>query len=126
MKALVICPASLREMWKHELNSATIAAEVLSQEGLGQSNGRLDLDDYGDVDVILIDEFTTSAIVTLSATRVLETIISANQGRGRNGGRKKLILLTATPINNSIFDLYNQITLFTQNNRSYFAAAGYR
>jgi hypothetical protein len=40
------------------------------------------------------------------------------------GGRKKLILLTATPINNNIFDLYNQINLFTGNDRTYFASAG--
>ncbi len=44
--------------------------------------------------------------------------------RGRSGERKKVILLTATPINNTIFDLYNQINLFTGNDRTYFAAAG--
>lgn len=31
MKALVICPASLRDMWERELTSATIAAKVVSQ-----------------------------------------------------------------------------------------------
>ena len=41
MKALVVCPASLREMWQRELASATIAAQVLSQEALGQIDGRL-------------------------------------------------------------------------------------
>ena len=35
-----------------------------------------------------------------------------------------MILLTATPINNDLFDLYNQISLFTRGDRSYFAAAG--
>ncbi len=43
---------------------------------------------------------------------------------GADGGRKKVILLTATPINNTIFDLYNQINLFTGNDRTYFASAG--
>ena len=38
--------------------------------------------------------------------------------------RTKVILLTATPINNNIFDLYSQITLFTQNDRGYFAGVG--
>ncbi len=41
-----------------------------------------------------------------------------------SGERKKLILLTATPINNTVFDLYNQVNLFTGGDRSYFAAAG--
>ena len=38
--------------------------------------------------------------------------------------RTKVILLTATPINNNVFDLYNQIMLFAQNDRAYFAGAG--
>ena len=32
--------------------------------------------------------------------------------------------MTATPINNNIFDLYNQINLFAANDRTYFASAG--
>lgn len=35
-KALVICPASLREMWEMELQEATIPVAVLSQEELGR------------------------------------------------------------------------------------------
>src|SRR5204862_7536866 len=34
------------------------------------------------------------------------------------------ILLTATPINNDLFDLYNQIMLFTQGEQDYFREAG--
>src|SRR5262249_42616332 len=32
--------------------------------------------------------------------------------------------LTATPVNNDLFDLYNQFSLITQGDRSYFTAAG--
>ncbi|MBW1947667.1 MAG: DEAD/DEAH box helicase, partial [Deltaproteobacteria bacterium] len=39
-------------------------------------------------------------------------------------GRKKVIMLTATPINNDLLDLYNQISLVTQGDRSYFTACG--
>jgi hypothetical protein len=38
--------------------------------------------------------------------------------------RKKVILLTATPVSNDLFDLYNQFSLITQGDRSYFSAAG--
>ena len=55
----------------------------------------------------------------------LERILAANNRHGKiSGERKKLILLTATPINNNVFDLYNQVNLFTGGDRSYFAAAG--
>ena len=54
MKALVVCPASLRELWTRELREATIPATILSQEELGQAD--FNPGPYGDADVILIDE----------------------------------------------------------------------
>jgi len=53
-KALIICPASLREIWEQELADATIPATVLSQEELGREE--FDPVPWGDADVILIDE----------------------------------------------------------------------
>jgi len=121
-KALVVCPASLRKMWTDELQAATIAATILSQEELGQ--GDFDPTPYGDADVILIDESHNFRNRTTQRYENLERVISAHAGRGKSGSRKKLILMTATPINNDILDLYNQITLFTGGDRSYFAGAG--
>lgn len=54
----------------------------------------------------------------------LERVLGGNGGRGRDGARKKVILLTATPINNDLLDLYNQIALITRGDRSCFVAAG--
>ena len=121
-KALVVCPASLREMWRRELQEATIPAEIVSQEMLGRDT----FEDraYRDVDVILIDESHNFRNHTTNRYDNLERLIGANGGRGRDGERKKLILLTATPISNTIFDLYNQLMLFTQGDRAYFAGAG--
>ncbi len=121
-KALVICPASLKPMWENELRNASIAAQVVTQE-------RLAIDDFdgrgvADADVILVDEAHNFRNKLTKRYMQLETILAANGRRGRDGGRKKLILLTATPINNNIFDLYNQINLFTGNDRTYFASAG--
>ena len=53
-KALVVCSASLRAMWKEELGSATIAATILGSEELGRAS--FDAKHYADFDVILIDE----------------------------------------------------------------------
>ena len=121
-KALVICPASLRSMWENELASATISARVLTQERLGQKD--FDNRELRDVDIILIDEAHNFRNRRAQRYQNLESLIAANGRRGRDGGRKKVILLTATPINNNIFDLYNQINLFTGNDRTYFTAAG--
>jgi superfamily II DNA or RNA helicase len=121
-KALVICPASLKPMWENELQSASIAAQVITQERLAIDD--FDLRGIADVDVILVDEAHNFRNKRTKRYMQLETILAANGRRGRDGGRKKLILLTATPINNNIFDLYNQINLFTGNDRTYFASAG--
>ncbi|MHB8624597.1 MAG: helicase-related protein [Aggregatilineales bacterium] len=121
-KALVVCPASLKKMWESELGSAAIAATVMTQEQLGQKD--FDVSPYADMDVIVVDEAHNFRNHRAQRYQNLEFIVAANNRRGRGGERKKVILLTATPINNNIFDLYNQINLFTSGDRTYFAVAG--
>jgi hypothetical protein len=79
---------------------------------------------HGDTDVILVDESHNFRNKTAQRYENLERIVALNGGKGRNSGRKKIILLTATPINNDLFDLYNQINFVTQGDRSYFSSAG--
>lgn len=121
-KAIVVCPASLREMWTKELHDVTIAAKIISQEELGRED--YNYMDYGDADVILIDESHNFRSSVSQRYENLSGLIKYNGGKGRGSNRKKVILLTATPINNGIFDLYSQVTLITHNDRSYFASAG--
>lgn len=121
-KALVICPASLREMWKKELRESTIPGDVISQESMGIE--QFDPYLHRDVDLILIDESHNFRNHNSNRYESLERVIAGKGGRGRSGERKKIILLTATPINNTILDLYHQITLITQNDNKYFAPVG--
>lgn len=121
-KALVICPASLRDMWKKELADASIAATILSQEELGREE--FDPSSYGDADIVLVDESHNFRNRNSQRYGAIERILGAHGGRGRDGLRKKVILLTATPINNDLFDLYNQLTLITMGDKSYFSACG--
>jgi superfamily II DNA or RNA helicase len=109
-------------MWERELAEATIAATILSQEELGREE--FDSTNFADVDVVLLDESHNFRNRNAQRFGNLERILGANAGRGRDGMRKKVILLTATPVSNDLFDLYNQFSLITQGDRSYFAAAG--
>lgn len=121
-KAVVVCPASLREMWKRELAASTIAAQVVGMEELGRDT--FDLAPYADADVVLIDEAHNFRNDKANRYLALDDLIQRNGGRGRDGQRKKVILLTATPINNDILDLFNQVKLFTQGEADYFREAG--
>jgi superfamily II DNA or RNA helicase len=121
-KALVVCPASLREMWERGLSEANIAANVLSQEELGREE--FESSSWGDADLVLIDESHNFRNQNAQRYGKMEELLGANGGKGRDGTRKKVILLTATPINNDLFDLYNQFSLITRGDRSYFASCG--
>jgi superfamily II DNA or RNA helicase len=122
-KAVVICPAALRKMWEDELLSAGIAARIITQEVLGREE--FDIRDAQDADIVLVDESHNFRNRNAQRYESLERLLAANNRQGVvSGERKKLILLTATPINNTVFDLYNQVNLFTGGDRSYFAAAG--
>ncbi len=122
-KAVVVCPAALRKMWDQELHASSIAARIVTQEALGRDD--CELGEILGADVILIDESHNFRNRGAQRYDNLERLLAGNGRRGATSNeRKKLILLTATPINNSVYDLYNQVALFTGGDRSFFAAAG--
>ena len=121
-KAVVVCPASLRQMWQRELAGATIAAQVVGMEELGRDT--FDATPHGDADVVLVDESHNFRNDKANRYVALDTMIQLNGGRGRDGDHKKVILISATPINNDLYDLANQVRLFTQSQPDYFREAG--
>lgn len=121
-KALVVCPASLRAMWEGTLRDSTIAARVVSQESLAMED--FDPATYADVDVVLVDESHNFRNARSQRYEALERLLGLNGGLGAAGVRKKVILLTATPINNTVMDLYQQINLIARNDPQCFQSAG--
>jgi len=86
-KAVVVCPASLREMWEGELRDATISASVLSQEELGRED--FDPSLWGDADVLLIDESHNFRNQTAQRYSAIDSILGAHGGRGRDHERSQ-------------------------------------
>ena len=121
-KAVVVCPASLRNMWRQELATATIAAQVVGMEEMGREE--FDAGPFGDADVVLVDESHNFRNDKANRYLALDQLMQRNGGRGRDGERKKMILLSATPINNDVYDLASQVRLFAQNEADYFREAG--
>lgn len=131
---LVLCPKKLSENWntyKGNYVNNPIAADRLRYDVLfhtdlsrdhGQSNG-IDLErlNWGNYDLVVIDESHNfrNGIGTHSNTtenryqRLMEKVIRA-------GVKTKVLMLSATPVNNRFIDLRNQLALAYEGDSSWF------
>jgi superfamily II DNA or RNA helicase len=118
-KGLVICPAQLRDLvWEPKLEEYGIKAQVVSQESLGRDT--FDWRAHNDYDVILIDESHNFRNVATGRYQNLMKLLATGKPE------KSVIMMTATPINNSIWDLYNQVAFITRQQDGYFREYGIR
>ncbi len=115
-KALVICPAQLKGiLWEPKLREAGIRADIVHRERVSRKD--FPIEEYQDHDLIVVDESHNFRNSQTNCWKNLSLCVI-------RGKPKKVILITATPVNNSVFDLYNQIRLITKDRDSFFAAAG--
>ncbi|MBE9224784.1 helicase [Phormidium sp. LEGE 05292] len=116
-RALVICPAQLRDLvWLKKLDEFGIKADVISQEEISRTT--FDTRRYNKHDIIVVDESHNFRNSATNRYRNLQKLIGSGQ---RN---KRVLLLTATPINTSIYDLYHQIFLLARNTETYYREWG--
>ena len=122
---LIVVPAQLTEAWEDELNRARLPAQVVSYHafaadeqladpGASRASRRLsnDKDAYR---LVIFDE--------AHALRTPGTIWYRAMSRLMGGPEKDVLLLTATPINNGLWDLYHMVLSFVRHDRA-FAAHG--
>ncbi len=110
-RVLLVCPASLRDTtWARFLNEHQLLVECVSYEQLANdlqldgdvSHLKNPLDDYA---LVVVDEAHNYRNPdTPSRAAVLRRVLS--------GERRDLLLLTATPVNNSLWDLYHLLRFF--------------
>ncbi|MDT9186273.1 MAG: helicase-related protein [Limnospira sp. PMC 894.15] len=116
-RAMVLCPAQLRDLvWNKKLDEFGIKADVISHEEI--SRNEFDIRSYSNYDIIVVDESHNFRNSATNRYRTLQKLI--NSGKRS----KKLVLLTATPINNSVFDLYHQILLLGRGQNTYYRTDG--
>lgn len=122
---LIICPAQLREMWKDEIKDLILAESILSQEELA-SPDFLDKarqavgSSLEEVSLIVVDESHNFRNPLSNRWEYLHTLIE-------NIAQKEkpyIVFLTATPINNTIWDLYWQVMLLTLTDQKFFLKEG--
>ncbi len=138
-RALVLCPKKLRENWTvYRHNDALnpfigdrFRYDVLSHTDLSRDGGKSgDLDlatfNWGNFDLVVIDESHNfrnntpgkrdeegNLIRKSRYQRLMDDII-------KSGVKTKVLLLSATPVNNDLRDLRNQIYFLTEDNDAAF------
>jgi superfamily II DNA or RNA helicase len=114
---LVIAPAQLREThWDRAIHQHLLPAQVVSYNQLAQDQQlggtqqhlHLHKDAYR---LVLIDE--------AHAFRNSDNTWYAALDHLLGGTRKDVVLLTATPVNNSLWDLYNLVMLFARHDAAF-------
>lgn len=117
-RVLLICPASLRDStWKEFLNEYQLYAECCSYEQLARDRQlggdgehlKRDMDEYA---LVVIDEAHNYRNPDAPARAgVLRRLLM--------GRRRDVVMLTATPVNNSLWDLYHLLRYFIKRDASF-------
>ncbi len=131
--ALVICPAQLEHNWSAEkFAQYGILGETVTMESLPRL---VDLDEVDSpldraerlrqlkryqerFDIVLVDE---SHNFRNSATKRYRALMEIIRGGKQD---KRVVLLTATPVNNSIWDLYHQLMLICRGDDTWYLGRG--
>ena len=124
---LIICPAQIREMWTKEIKDLRLPPNILSQEELA-------LEDYEkralkvcggsfkEVSLVVVDESHNFRNPLSNRWEnlfnLLEKIAQANKTK------PYILFMTATPINNTLWDLYWQIMLMMYSDKTAFVKEG--
>lgn len=125
-RVLVLCPKKLRDNWavytqndkRNVLSEDRFNYDILNHTDLSREGGmsgeiRLDTVNWGNYDLVVIDEshnFRNNSARKGRLTRyqkLMQDII-------KKGVKTKVLLLSATPVNNKMTDIKNQIAFITE------------
>lgn len=126
-KFIVVCPAQLHRMWQAELKDLGVSENIIHQEYFGGEN--INFEDVekrhqiklSDISLIVIDESHNFRNPISNRYENLFSLIEKIRSYGKT---PKVILMTATPMNNTIWDFYFQLMLIGQNNKRMFIKQG--
>lgn len=116
-RGLVVCPAQLRDLlWKPKLDEYGLKATVVSMEEMGRED--FEWIKYQGYDLVLVDEAHNFRHPGTGRYGNLNRLICTGKRD------KRVVLMTATPINNTIWDLYHQVMLLARGSESAYREHG--
>ncbi len=113
-RPLILCPAPLVEMWEranevYQLNARVLSIGYLREDDDGNVNFLLKDPRFRDRDFILIDESHNLRNPDTQRYKVVQAFLATG---------RRCCFLTATPRNKSAWDVYHQIKLFHQDDKT--------
>lgn len=119
---LIICPAQLSSMWNQAIKSINVPPNILTQEKLAsmidvknEFNREINMDPKN-VSLIIVDE---SHNFRNPFSKRHENLSSIFDEIKKHNPKLKILFLTATPINNTIWDLYFQLYLMIGSDKAF-------
>lgn len=108
-RVMLVAPSQvLHGMWAEKLKEVDISVrEMVTMERMGREDFLDELGQYRKIDFVAIDESQNFRSKTAKRRENLMKMLSV-------GRPKQVLLLTATPINNSLMDLYYQLSIITK------------
>lgn len=114
---LVICPAQLEQVWRDAAKEQALSLTTESMETLGSTTGTeadTRLQELSRYALVIVDE--AHNFRNPNTNRFIALMEMLQKGPDD----KDVLLLTATPINNSVMDLYSLVRIMTRDNDAYF------
>ena len=114
-RIMLVAPAQvIRSVWAEKLKEAGIVArQTATMEEMGREGFVDDRRKYKDIDLVVVDESQNFRSKNARRRQNLMRVLSV-------GAPKQVLLLTATPINNSLMDLHYQLSIITKEKDDYF------
>jgi superfamily II DNA or RNA helicase len=109
---LIVAPKSLEEMWRRELDGKGLswACEFLTTQSLRSD---FDVRPYQGADLVVIDEAHRLRGAGVWFRKMIDLVTGGDHATDR-----RVLLLTATPVNTGMEDLVNLLRVLTKNNRA--------
>lgn len=124
---LIICPAQIRGMWTKEIKDLRLSENILSQEALAMDDFKKKATkvcggSLKEVSLVVVDESHNFRNPLSNRWENLFNLLE--EIRKENQKKPYVLFLTATPINNTLWDLYWQIMLMLYSNQKAFLKQG--
>ena len=112
-RPLIICPASLVDMWErynevYHLNARVLSMGLLKESDEDDINFLISKVPYRDRDFVLVDESHNFRNPATQRYKILQNFLATG---------RRTVFLTATPRTKSAWDIYHQVKLFHQDDK---------